>query len=104
TLVGAALNGNVAFGSSVGNSASIGPKVTGISITGTVTYNLFANGVCAGTPLFTQSIPAGTNATAQGPLAAGAYSWNAKYNGDINYNSSPVSDCQPFNVSKASTP
>ena len=39
---------------------------------------------------------------AQGPLAAGPYSWQAHYDGDSNYLAS-TSSCEPFTVDKAST-
>ena len=74
--------------------------------TGTVTYTFFADGSCQGTGApesvtLVDGVP--PDATATGPLAAGAYSYDAVYNGDGNYNPSPVSACEPFTVGTAPT-
>jgi hypothetical protein len=81
--------------------------VTGTAITpsGTVTYALYRNGSCSGTPTSTEtktlatdrSVPASTGT---GPLNAGSYSYQATYSGDANY-TARTADCEPFTVAKA---
>ncbi len=103
TLVGATLGGNVPLGSLVGDSASVGGQVNGFSLNGgaTVTFHFYSSGDCTGSfATFVEPENAAV-APSQGPLAAGDYSWNAQYNGNANYNASPVSTCEPFHVNKA---
>jgi uncharacterized repeat protein (TIGR01451 family) len=62
--------------------------------TGTITFELFANGVAAGTPAFTDTIPVisgdGTYTSASfTTTVAGTYSWQAVYSGDGNNNTVP---------------
>jgi hypothetical protein len=72
---------------------------------GTVTYALYRNGSCSGTPTSTEtktlandgSVPASTGT---GPLSAGSYSYQATYSGDANY-TARTADCEPFTVAKA---
>ncbi len=73
-----------------GASAYDTSTVTGDGIvtpSGTVTYSFFSNGTCAGTATSTQTVTlaGGTvpNSASQGPLAAGSYSFDATYNGDL---------------------
>jgi Bacterial Ig-like domain (group 3)/Galactose oxidase, central domain len=73
--------------------------------TGTVTFDFFNNVDCTGTPTATSgtftltSGAADATGFAQGPLAAGSYSFKAHYNGDTNYTAGD-SLCEPLTVSK----
>ena len=67
--------------------------------TGTVTFNLYDNAVCSGTPLFTDtesvhSVFAGVYATSAPytTTSSGTFYWVATYNGDT-YDSSVSSSC-----------
>ncbi len=90
----------------VGATAFDTASVTGDatqSPTGTVTYTFFANGTCTGS-----GSPAGTvtvdgdgpvpQSDTEGPLAAGAYSFNAIYGGDGTNDPSDPNACEPFTV------
>jgi uncharacterized repeat protein (TIGR01451 family) len=74
--------------------------------TGTVTYNLFATGNCAGSPVSTETVTlSGGNvpdSSATGPLAAGSYSYSDLYSGDPNYSAS-AGTCEPFSVGKGAS-
>jgi hypothetical protein len=103
-LAGTAVT-SVPLGSTVSDQAT----VTGIGAgtpTGTVTFTFFTNGTCTGT-----GTSAGTGTLAsgvansfdsEGPLAAGSYSFQATYGGDLNYLSS-TGACEPFTVGKNPT-
>jgi hypothetical protein len=74
--------------------------------TGTLTYTFFQNGGCHGTGTtetvtLVDGVPPDASTTA--PLGAGPYSYDAVYNGDGNYNPSPVGACEPFTVLPAPT-
>jgi hypothetical protein len=73
--------------------------------TGTVTYLFFTNGSCTAPPTTTQNVTLNTGAVPNsgtvGPLATGSYSYEAAYGGDIDYDASPVSACEPFTVAGA---
>ena len=81
--------------------------VAGFAPIGTVTYNLFSNGTCAGSAGTTQTVTMAAGAApksdATGALAAGAYSYQATYSGDGNYTAS-TSSCEPFTVATAPVP
>ena len=89
------------------DTATVTGVARGITPTGTVSYTFFTNGGCSGT-----GGPAGTvtlngdgavpNSDTQGPLAAGAYSFQAVYSGDTDYGGS-VSACEPFTVNQGSS-
>ena len=77
---------------------------------GSVTYTFFDNGTCttdANTTSDTEPVTGGLaqNSSTQGPLAAGSYSFQAVYNGDLGVGGdndpSGPSDCEPFTVSQA---
>ena len=82
-----------------GATAQDTATVTGSTITpsGTVTYALYPNGSCSGTPTSTEtktlandgSVP---DSTGTGPLNAGSYSYQAAYSGDANY-TARTADC-----------
>jgi hypothetical protein len=100
------------------NSAWTGLEVTGASAyasstvtggatpTGTVTYSFYSNGTCSGSPASTsqQTLSSGTvpNSASFGPLAAGTYSFIARYSGDSNHIGS-ASSCAHFTVNRAPT-
>jgi Bacterial Ig-like domain (group 3) len=68
--------------------------------TGTVTYGLFANGTCSGSPTWSDPVSLSNGSVPDSPqtagLAPGPYSFDASYSGDSNY---VVSDtCEPFSV------
>ena len=73
-------------------------------LSGTVTFQFFANGTCTGSPTSTQTGVAlsGGSATSsnQLSLATGSYSFDAQYvaGSDANHSNSAVSGCEPFSV------
>gem|GEM_PF-3002944 len=77
--------------------------VGGVAPTGSVTYRLFDNGTCAGSPAGSSTEPlAGglvPNSVATGPLEPGSYSYRAVYSGDSSY-AGATAACEPFKVSK----
>ncbi|MDX6479890.1 MAG: hypothetical protein QOG85_400 [Gaiellaceae bacterium] len=88
----------------VGATAFAKATVTGQGIvpTGSVTYNLFANGTCSGAAASSQQVPLNADGSVadsnvSSPLMVGSYSFNAAYSGDSAYASS-VSACQPFSL------
>jgi hypothetical protein len=91
-------NGTVATGSYVHDKATVGPKVDGITIGGTVTFSFFTNGTCTDDPQSTETVDVGTESTPIQINTPGSYAYSAKYNGDDNYNASDGSDCEPFSV------
>jgi hypothetical protein len=92
--------GTVAVGGKVYDTATLGGTVSGFTPTGTVTYQFFSNINCSGTPLSSDPVTlAGgvvPHSPTKGPLASGAYSFQATYNDDANYNSSAAGACEPF--------
>jgi uncharacterized repeat protein (TIGR01451 family) len=96
----------VAAGSTVHDSATVtgvGPGAGTTAPTGDVTFDWFTNGDCAGSPASTSDAVAlaggvahGTG-FAQGPLAAGSYSFKAHYDGDRDYIGSN-GPCEPLTV------
>jgi hypothetical protein len=90
----------------VGGSVSDSSVLTGsFSASGTVTYNFFTGGTCAGTAtvVSTVTVTGGVvpNSAAHTFSTAGAFSWNAVYSGDAN-NNGATSPCEPLTVNKAS--
>ena len=95
------------LGESVFDTATVTGTPAAFAPTGTVTYEFFANGTGAGPPVSTQTVTLnadGTvpNSAAQGPLAAGAYSFIAIYSGDGNYTGS-TSPVEPLTISQGSS-
>jgi len=86
----------VPIGSAVHDHATVGPAVTGIPITGTVTYTFSTNG-CTGPFNAFDTEPVGTDSKATGALSFGNYAFQASYGGDSNYAAS-TGDCEPFSV------
>jgi hypothetical protein len=94
-------SGNEKTGASAYDTSTV-TGVAGIAPTGTISYTFWANGTCvnAGTGAGT-ALSLGSKSTTEGPLGAGAYSFEVSYSGDANYASS-TSSCEPFSVAKAS--
>src|SRR3954447_23706366 len=95
---------SIPFGSTVHDTATLGNLVSGTP-TGKVQYTFFTNINCsgAGTSAGLKTLNAdGTvpNSDPEGPLAAGAYSFEAQClsGNDPNYSDSEVSGCEPFHV------
>ena len=74
----------------------------GIAPTGTVTYSLFQNGTCSGTPAATSQVAVGAASLSTGALEAGLYSYEASYSGDGTYSAS-TGNCQAFPVASAAS-
>jgi len=102
-----AVNGHIAVGSSVHDSATVSPNPGA----GTVSFYFFGNGVTCPASGFTGGVAAGTIAvnasgtatpsTSEGPLSPGSYNFKAHYNGS-GANQPGDSNCEPFIVDKAS--
>ena len=99
-------DGSESIGATAHDTATV-TSVGGFTPTGTLTYSLYTNGTCTGTPAATttRTLIAGgdvPNSSSTGPLAAGTYSFTGDYSGDTNY--LPASgSCEVFSVAKAST-
>ncbi len=74
---------NVTIGGQVTDTATLGDTLNG---TGTITFKLWNNGTCAGTPVFTttKTVTGNNSYTSAGyvPSAPGTYRWIASYGGD----------------------
>ncbi len=85
-------------------TAIVPASVVEIAPTGTVTYDLFDNGSCAGDPAGTGAVTLGDGlaprSSTTAALAAGSYSFQATYSGDDNFQNA-MSSCETFAVSKA---
>jgi hypothetical protein len=82
--------------------------------TGTVTFELFTNATCSGTPSSTEgpvtlaeetpptATTAGVASAESTPFTPlpGSYSFRASYSGDANYAAIPASACEPVTVSR----
>jgi hypothetical protein len=84
------------------DTSSIGGTVSGFTPTGSVTYDFYASANCTGpvtssTGTLSSGVPGNSSTTAS--LGGGAYSYEAQYNGDSNYQSSS-STCETFTVSQ----
>jgi hypothetical protein len=99
---------SVPLGSVVHDKATVTTTGNPIPANSTVTFQFFTNGDCSGSPssVETLSVPAGSfsasvESSATGPLAAGSYSYKAKFNsGDTSQVPNAESDCEPFTVEK----
>jgi hypothetical protein len=71
--------------------------------TGTISFSFYTTGSCDGPSTSAGTSPVGGGSSdAQGPLAAGGYSFRASYNGDSHYASS-TSPCEVLTVGLAGT-
>jgi hypothetical protein len=93
-------NTTVALGTGVFDTSTLAPELNNTAPTGTVTYSLFSNGTCAGTPTSTQTVSLVAGAvpnSSSHTLGAGSYAYEAAYSGDSKYQ--PVTgSCEPFAV------
>ena len=96
---------SISAGGSVFDTATLANAE--VNAGGTVTYNFFKNGTCAGTPSTTQNVTVSAavvpNSASTGALTAGSYSFDAVYGGDANdigypQNAAALSPCEPFTV------
>ncbi|HEV2120421.1 MAG TPA: hypothetical protein VGS11_10010 [Candidatus Bathyarchaeia archaeon] len=91
----------------VGNSASDSAVLTGATTNagGTVTYNLFLNGICSGTSSIISQVTVASSTVPNSRTvifnSTTAFSWNAGYSGDAN-NAPATSLCEPLTIQKAS--
>jgi hypothetical protein len=100
---GSAWGGGESTGASAYDTAAVS-AIGAVVPTGSMTYDLFTNGTCAGNAsssrqvtLSNGSVP---NSSATGALAPGSYSFQADYSGDASFRPS-ASACEPFTVSAA---
>jgi uncharacterized repeat protein (TIGR01451 family) len=94
------LNSTLDINSSVYDTAAV-TATDGLDLTGTVSYQFFNNSSCDG-EVASESVSVGTESSTQGPLAAGSYSFQAKYfaGEDPNHTNSDWSACEPFSIGK----
>jgi hypothetical protein len=102
------LGGEIPIGTSVHDTATVGPKVDDISLAATdgLTYYFYENGTCSGEAAWSETVDVDADGVAEdssstGPLGPGHYSFNAEYWGNDNYNPSGLSGCEPFAVFNA---
>jgi hypothetical protein len=93
-----------AAGSQAYETATIGGQVAPFVAAGTVTYELFSNSTCAGSPLTTQTVTLNANGTVPSAnttsaLDAGAHAYRITYSGDSSFG--PATACDAFTVQKA---
>jgi uncharacterized protein YjbI with pentapeptide repeats len=78
--------------------------LSGVTLTGSVTYRLYANATCSAAASTTQTVTVSAGRVPDSAptraLAAGRYSFQAAYSGDANDNPS-TSACEPFTVIRA---
>ena len=105
TIATSLSNASPVVGSPVTDSATISGGSTS-GVTGTVTYNLFANAACTvpGSPVSTVTVTGGVVPNSRAVLfnSTGSFGFNAVYSGDAN-NNRATSACEPLTVQKAST-
>jgi hypothetical protein len=93
---------NVTAGSSVADQATV---TGGDNPTGTVTFSLYNNNSCTGSPLFTdtETLTSGSaTSRAHTATAAGTDYWTASYNGDANNNPVTSACGEPVTITPAS--
>ncbi|MFL6007695.1 MAG: Ig-like domain repeat protein [Gaiellaceae bacterium] len=97
---------SVPLGTSVHDKATVTDGNAAFDPTGDATFRFFANGTCDGLGVGKGTVALVNGvahpSTAAGPLPAGAYSFQAHYNGDDNFAAS-TSDCEPFHVNTAAS-
>jgi hypothetical protein len=96
-------SGNETSGATAYDTAGV-TGATAISPTGTVTYGLYGNGSCTGTPISTdvETLSSGIvpDSSVTSPAVVGSYGFQVSYSGDSNYLST-VSSCTPFSITAA---
>ena len=94
---------NVTAGAQAYEAATLS-GMSGFVPTGNVTYDLYANGACAGTAMANGTVTASAGTVPRSfttsALGPASYSFQATYSGDANY-SSVVSACSAFSTTKA---
>jgi hypothetical protein len=92
---------SVPAGSTVHDKATVSSSNSSFNPSGTVTFTFYTSGDCStgGSPAGTVTIVNGVAhpSNSEGPLVAGAYSFQATYAGDGNFNGS-TSACEPLTV------
>lgn len=82
-------------------------SVSGFTPSGTVTYHLYDNGDCLGSPLSSEDVTlaggAVPDSSATSALAAGTYGYQASYSGDAYYTPA-TGDCMAFTVKAPPAP
>ena len=106
-VTGSAWSGAEVTGASAYDTATVTGDGTNTP-TGTVTYWFFSDGTCTApapspSPSLALSDGVAPQSPTQGPLPAGAYSFDAAYSGDAVY-SAQTSACEPFDVGQAVPP
>ena len=101
--LGAPWTGSETIGASVYDTATV-TTVAGIAPTGTLTYDLYRDGTCSGSPVATStvilsggSVP---SSSAQGDLGAGSHAYQGTYSGDSNYQAA-TGACEAFAVARS---
>jgi hypothetical protein len=99
-------SGHETLGASAVDTATV-TGVAGFTPTGIVTYQLFDNGTCSGTPSSTDEAELAGNgdvpsSSVTGKLNAGTYGYQFVYSGDANYGVIE-SACEPFSVLPAAS-
>jgi hypothetical protein len=92
-----AWSGNETAGASAFDTSIVSGEVDNIAPTGTVSYNLFLNDNCTGSPTQTWTVNVGAPSGDTASLSAGNDSFQATYSGDSNYEGS-TSACESFVV------
>jgi uncharacterized repeat protein (TIGR01451 family) len=95
---------SVALGTNVHDRATVSDGNAAFDPTGDVSFTFYANGTCdgQGTAKGTVALDNGVAhpSAASGALTPGGYSYQARYNGDDNFDPS-TSPCEPFHVDTA---
>ena len=90
----------VPVGTPIHDNVMVTPIATSTVPMGSVTFTMYSNGTCYGTPLYVQNDIALVNGTAESATrtpAVGQYSYRAVYNGDNLFNDKKAV-CEPFTV------
>lgn len=108
TATGSRWSGREAAGASAYDTAAVTVARGGPAATGTVTYDFFTNGTCAGNAASAQNVDLGAGGSVPRsmyslPLSAGSYAFKARYSGNSAYEAS-TGACEPFTVRPASQP
>jgi hypothetical protein len=98
-------DGSETIGATAYDTATV-TSVGGFTPAGTLTYDLYANAACVGSPVSTstKTLSGGAvpNSSVTAALAAGTYSFSGSYSGDANYLPATGS-CEVFSVAKGTS-